>query len=150
DNEDRQSDRTPVARRWLGLYGQLAAATQAMVDEAMSAAEGLQEPARAAFEEAYVRPLDGRLAQLQRGLDHWRHRHSALMDLDLDAGELRHAGKTVRVSHRERQLLDFLLGHPGSPFTATALLLQAWHSSYLAEEQLRTYMVRIRRKLASV
>ena len=58
-----------------------------------------------------------------------------------------HGERTVRTSLRERQLLNALLGHPGRTLTARALLTQAWHSPYLTEEQLRTYVVRLRRKL---
>lgn len=150
DNEDRQADSAHVVLRWLQVYGQLTSATEAMIDEALATAESLEQPARRAFEDAHIRPLDGRLEHLRRGLAHWRRRHAALMHLVLEAGELRHAGRTARMSHREVQLLSFLLARPGTSFTPAALLVRAWHSSYLAEEQLRTYIVRVRRKLASV
>jgi DNA-binding response OmpR family regulator len=43
--------------------------------------------------------------------------------------------------------MRFLVERPGAFFAPRALLTRAWHASYLSEEQLRTYVARLRRKL---
>jgi PAS domain S-box-containing protein len=147
--EDRDVDDPALARRWLTVYGELAAATEALVRDAAGRAELLDQPARRTFEEQQIRPLESRLVRVREGHRHWRRRHAALIDLDFDLGEpdVRYHERAVQMSLRERQVLHALLSHPGQTFSAAALLVQAWHSSYLAEEQMRTYVVRIRRKL---
>lgn len=149
ESEDRAAASADVARRWLSVYGELTAATESLVRASEEGAAQLEQPARAEFEEAQVRPLDARLVRLRQGLEHWRRRHAELVHLEFDlaASDVAHGGRTVRMTRRERQLLHILLAHPGRWFTASALMVQAWHSSYLAEEQLRTYIVRLRRKL---
>ena len=54
------------------------------------------------------------------------------------------------MTHREQQLLRSPMERPGTFFPARALLARAWHASYLSEEQLRTYVARLRRKLTQL
>jgi DNA-binding response OmpR family regulator len=54
----------------------------------------------------------------------------------------------VTFSKRDWELLTFLLGNPGQWFTAEQLVRLAWRSSRFSAEQLRSYVLRVRRKLA--
>jgi DNA-binding response OmpR family regulator len=76
--------------------------------------------------------LEGHLRWVRDRASFWRERHAELTGLHLDA---------------EFQLLSFLSDHPGRHFPAGLLVARAWPDSDLCEEQLRTYLVRLRRKL---
>jgi len=149
ESEDRDVDSPRLARRWLNVYGELVAGTEGLLREATDRAQRMDKVARAKFEETQIGVLDARLTRLTRGLAFWRDRHATLVNLEFDLAheEVRYRDRVVRMSRRERQLLNLMLGHPGQWFRARALMVQAWHSSYLAEEQLRTYIVRLRKKL---
>jgi DNA-binding winged helix-turn-helix (wHTH) protein len=152
ESEDREDPNPELARRWLNVYGELTAATEALMGEASDRAERLGRIARAEFEDAHQHDLDARLTRARQGLAFWRRRHASLVDLEFDFahGLVTHRNRTLRMTRRELQLLNLLLGHPGQWYRASALMVQAWHSSYLAEEQLRTYVVRLRKKLAQL
>jgi DNA-binding response OmpR family regulator len=53
----------------------------------------------------------------------------------------------VALTRRESQLLTFLLEHPARFFDTRTLAARAWHDPHLASEQVRTYVVRLRRRL---
>ena len=55
--------------------------------------------------------------------------------------------KSEIFSRRDWELLTFLLANPGVWFTADQLVREAWRSSRYAPEQLRSYILRLRRKL---
>jgi DNA-binding response OmpR family regulator len=48
---------------------------------------------------------------------------------------------------REAQILELFLQHPNSSFTSRDLVEQAWGEEGLSDEQVRTYVVRLRHKL---
>jgi len=56
----------------------------------------------------------------------------------------------LKLTRRETDLLDFLLRHPGRPFTTRQLTVLAWQNSRLSDAQVRTYMMRLRRRLQTV
>jgi len=139
-----------LARRWLVIYEELVSVTEALLDGATGRAAALSRVAREHLLETEVRPLEARLAHMRARRDSWSRRHREQMDLEIDVvkGEVRYRGRVVAVTRREHQLLRFLMERPGTYFPATALLARAWHASYLSEEQVRTYVSRLRRKLA--
>lgn len=56
------------------------------------------------------------------------------------------SGAEVTLTGREWELFTFLLGHSNRYFTATDLVREAWGTVTIAEEQLRTYVSRLRQK----
>lgn len=139
-----------LSRRWLGIYEELVSVTEALHDDASGRAAALSRVAREHLEETEVRPLEARLAHLRSRRDSWSRRHRDQVGLEIDAAtsQVRYRGRAVVVTRREQQLLRFLLERPATFFPARVLLARAWHASYLSEEQLRTYVSRLRRKLA--
>ncbi|HEX3629293.1 MAG TPA: winged helix-turn-helix domain-containing protein, partial [Candidatus Dormibacteraeota bacterium] len=71
------------------------------------------------------------------------------LDLDTRRRILSHGGQRLRLTRRETELLAFLAERPGQFYAASQLVNQAWHAPELSEEQLRTYIVRLRRHLAT-
>lgn len=103
---------------------------------------------RAASPEERV-PLEKYLEWLRERLDFWRARHTELSGLQIDPARRTvtgHRGQ-VPLTRREFQLLSFLADHPGRHFPAALLVMRAWPDADLREEQLRTYLVRLRHKL---
>jgi DNA-binding response OmpR family regulator len=89
------------------------------------------------------------LSLLRDRLEEWRARHLELAGIDFDpyGRLLTVGGRSSHLTRREAQLLDWLLDHPGQYFSSDALIQGAWEDSRLAPEQVRTYIVRLRRKL---
>lgn len=141
-----------MARRWLGIYAELVGLTEALLDELRDRAEALSRAARAHVSETQIRPLEAHLARLQRRRDYWSARHAEVvgLEVDQDTGMVRYGDRTVQMTRREQQLLRFLIDRPGSFFPSRVLLARAWHASYLSEEQVRTYVGRLRRKLTEL
>ena len=95
--------------------------------------------------------MEGHLKRLQSRLEFWEHRFWELAGLDLDVRRrtLSHGGHRVRLTRRETELLAFLAERPGQYYQAPQLVSLAWGAPELSAEQLRTYIVRLRRHLAS-
>jgi DNA-binding response OmpR family regulator len=58
-----------------------------------------------------------------------------------------HDGREIDFTKREWELLSFFLANPNQFFSTTELLRAAWQSDQHSPEQLRSYVVRLRRKL---
>lgn len=82
----------------------------------------------------------------------WRDRHAELAGVTIDRSShtLTYAGKTLKLTRREADLLGFLLRHPKRPFTSRQLATLAWQNSRLSDAQVRTYIMRLRTRLREV
>ena len=134
------------ARRWIGFYGQLLAFNEELLgrlrhDVGDDGGRGLHVDDRIA---------EWELSRLRERLSFWQARHRELAGVDLDeaTGVLYGAQGAVALTAREAQLLNFLLQRPGHYFVPSLLAAQAWHDPRLASEQVRSYVVRLRRRLA--
>ena len=128
--------RDPVeVEHWISLYEERRNIWQRRLRRAATAEERVDA-------ERYLDWLRGRLA-------FWRDRHTALSGIQLDPVRRTVTGRlgSVPLTRREFQLLAFLADHPGRHFPAALLVMRAWQDADLCEEQLRTYLVRLRRKL---
>jgi len=92
------------------------------------------------------------LAWVDSRLEIWRDRHTELAGIRLDRQEhtLNFAGKSVPLTRREADLLDFLLRHPKRTFPPKQLATLAWQNSRLSDAQVRTYMMRLRCRLREI
>lgn len=96
-----------------------------------------------------VAGVDEERARIDDRLAFWRRRHVELGGvLSLGGDELAGLSGPVALTRREAQLLRFLADNPGQRFPAAVLLRRAWPDQALSEEQLRTYVSRLRRKLS--
>jgi len=70
------------------------------------------------------------------------------IELDPPRRAVRKAGKNVRLTPREFELLHYLMSHAGLPITHARLLHAVWGPEYGGElEYLRTFIHQLRRKL---
>ncbi|HEY8811493.1 MAG TPA: helix-turn-helix domain-containing protein [Candidatus Dormibacteraeota bacterium] len=145
--EDPDTQHAADARRWIAIYSQLLAFNEELLDRLH----------REVGDDAGQRGLDvdnriaeGELTRLRDRLAFWQRRHRELAGLDVDerAGVLYGADGPIPLTTRESQLLTFLLHRPDRYFAPSALAAQAWHDPRLAAEQVRSYVVRLRRRLA--
>jgi len=128
------------ARQWVSIYRELVTFSERTLSRLRSAGGDADEPV-----------METHLRRLQSRLDFWEGRLWELAGLDLDVRRrvLNYAGQRVTLTRREAELLAFLARRPGQFYSATQLVSLAWASPELSPEQLRTYVVRLRRHLAA-
>ncbi len=145
--EDPETLHAADARRWIAIYSQLLAFNEELLERLHREVGG----------DAGERGLDvddriaeGELTRLRERLAFWQRRHRELAGVDVDetAGVLYGVNGAIPLTVREAQLLTFLLHRPDRYFSPSALAAQAWHDPRLAAEQVRSYVVRLRRRLA--
>jgi DNA-binding response OmpR family regulator len=148
--EDPETQHALDARHWLNIYAELVAFHEDLLQRFRAGSAQLDAAGRERLKARELAPLRAEIARLRGRLHFWQNRCLELAGLELDptAHVLRYGNAEVRLTGREMQVLDVLLRNPGKRFRAEALISLAWHESRLAPEQLRTYVVRIRRKLA--
>lgn len=123
---------------WISIYEELGSVLRAILSRSnRHAADG---------------ELQKQLAWVEDRLEGWRDRHTELSGLALDRKEhlLTYAGRTVRLTRREADLLDFMLRHPKRVFTPKQLATLAWQNSRLSDAQVRTYVMRLRVRLHDI
>jgi len=68
--------------------------------------------------------------------------------IDSGSRSITRGERSVSFSRRDWELLTFLLANPGQWFTAEELVRLAWRSTRYSAEQLRSYVMRLRRKMS--
>jgi len=128
----------PEVAGWIAIYEELASVLRSVITRA----DGSEEAAQ----------LQGSLLWIDDRLAMWRDRHAELAGVVIDRVDhtLTYAGKSLRLTRREADLLDFLLRHPRRPFTSKQLATLAWQNSRLSDAQVRTYIMRLRSRLREV
>jgi len=138
------------ARQWVTIYRELvtfADRTLSRLRREGGGNNGNGVKAR----DADARGMEGHVRRLQARLDFWERRLWDLAGLDLDVRRrvLTYGGRRLTLTRREVELLAFLARRPGQFFPAAQLVNLAWAAPDLSPEQLRTYVVRLRRHLAT-
>lgn len=143
--EDPATPHVEDARRWIDIYARLIEFKQHLLNRVRAQPRDSHDAIEmdALLAEVQLNRLRSRLAFWQL-----RHRELAPLDIDERRGIVRLDGHSVHLTRREAQLLEFLLGHPGRYFDSITLAAEAWKDPNLAAEQVRTYVVRLRRKLS--
>jgi hypothetical protein len=128
------------ARQWVSIYREL-----------VSFSERTLSRLRREGGDPDERVMATHLRRLQSRLEFWERRLWDLAGLDLDVRRrvLSYAGQRLTLTRREAELLAFLARRPGQFYSASQLVSLAWAAPELSPEQLRTYVVRLRRHLAT-
>jgi hypothetical protein len=139
------------ARRWMSIYVDLIEFKRGILDRVGRDITKLPPIARKAAE-ADVKIIERQMDGYQNRLDLWYRRIWDLGGLWLDPeGRLiRYQGREATLTVREFQLLQFLLDHPHRYFTVTQILGHAWAEPALFPEEVRNYVQRVRKILASL
>jgi hypothetical protein len=136
--EDLTTSALPEVAGWISIYEELAVVLRSVI----SRADGNPD----------VVDLKRNLLWIEQRLAAWRDRHAELAGVVIDRRNhtLTYAGKSLRLTRREADLLDFMLRHPRKPFTSKQLATLAWQNSRLSDAQVRTYIMRLRTQLQEV
>ena len=136
--EDLTTSALPEVAGWISIYEEMASVLRAVIERADGSEAGVE--------------LVPHLRWVEERLGVWRDRHAELAGVVIDRTNhlLTYGGKTLRLTRREADLLDFLLRHPRRPFTSKQLATLAWQNSHLSDAQVRTYIMRLRARLREV
>jgi len=136
--EDLTTSVLPEVAGWISIYEEMASVLRSVIARANGSPD--------------AGALAHHLAWIEERLTMWRERHAELAGVVIDRKDhlLTYAGKSMRLTPREADLLDFLLHHPRRPFTSKQLAALAWQNSHLSEAQVRTYIMRLRSRLRDI
>ena len=150
EGEDPNTPHVEDARHWVSIYTQMLEFKERLLERAAEESRALPKPARDMVEAEDLRALADERAKIEDRLEYWRRRHWDLAGIDLDpaARTIVFQGAAVDLTHRELQLLEILLRNPNRYIPSSEILARAWHDASLAPEQVRSYVTRLRRKLA--
>ena len=148
EGEDISTNRWEDARHWMSIYSDLLEFKRGILGRMQRDLAGLHPTAQAAAA-VDLQIIETQMLGYQERLDLWFTRIWQLEGLQLDAADrmVRHRGRTVTLTKREFQLLQFLLEHPHRYFTTTQILGQAWADPALFPEEVRNYVGRLRKIL---
>ncbi len=136
--EDLTTSALPEVAGWISIYEEMASVLRSVISRADGASQ--------------ADALGSDLSWIEQRLAMWRDRHAELAGVVIDRKNhtLTYAGKSLPLTRREADLLDFLLRHPRRPFTSKQLATLAWQNSRLSDAQVRTYIMRLRSRLRAV
>jgi DNA-binding response OmpR family regulator len=149
EGEDIETDHWEDARHWMSIYDDLIRFKLGLLDRVRRELPKLHPVAqKAANEDLTI--IETQMAGYYDRLDLWYQRVWALQGLwlDPDGRVLRHKGKEAVLTNREFDLLQFLLDHPHRFYSASQIMGYAWSDSDLFPEELRNYILRVRKILA--
>ena len=148
EGEDPGTMRASDARRWIEIYSRLIEFKEELL-ERVRASTGDGSRGNQGELQVDEKVVLIEMARLRGRLTFWQRRHSELAPVDLDdsLGIVSATGAVVPLTRREDQLIRFLLQNPGRYFDTRTLAAKAWNDPSLASEQVRTYVVRLRRRL---
>jgi len=149
EGEDIETEHWEDARHWMSIYDDLIRFKLGLLDRVKRELPKLHPVAQAAADED-VRFIEAQMAGYYARLDLWFQRVWQLQGLWLDPNGriVRHKGRDAVLTHREFELLQFLLDHPHRYYTAAQITGLAWSDAALYPEEVRNYVLRLRRILA--
>ena len=143
--EDSAAADATEIRHYVRIYAELLSLEQDLLQRGLgSGSNGVPE---AAADD--VADLQAEVERLQARLSYWEKRLAEVRGIGLDEENrvLTHRNVSVSLTRRELQLLACLMRNPDGYLTSRRLIQKAWNAEPLAEEQVRSYIVRLRRKL---
>lgn len=147
--EDLDTQHWEDARHWMNIYEDLIHFKQRLLERVRNELPRLHPVAQAAAQED-IGFIEVQMEGYQVRLALWYQRAWKLhgMWLDPDGRVLRHMGREQDLTRREFELLQFLLERPHRFHTAAQITTYAWSDSTLVAEEVRNYVLRLRRILA--
>ena len=152
EGEDPASSFAQDARHWIAVYREMILFKDRLLDRVNYELERLPQAARSDVVDNDIGLITSQLRRYQRRLQFWYERQWDLEGLHVDetTRTVTFQDRSIRLTKREYQLLMLLISMSPEYVTARQLLVQAWHDARLPEETLRTYIVKLRAKLAEL
>ncbi len=147
--EDPSTSDPAATRHWVRIYLELVHFKSDVLERTLRVTAGMSPDVQAYTRGVEIPFLEDQLRQVQERLDYWQRRHLVLGGIHLDPAtrKLSYAGRSASLTTREAELASFLLAHTGQFFSAETLVSSAWGDPELTPEQVRIYVLRLRRKL---
>ena len=152
EGEDPETRFAQDARHWIAIYRELIAFRTGVLVRVQAQVRRLPASARADATRTDVPIIEEQLARYQRRLEFWYAKQWQLEGLvvDPESRALRYRDRVAMLTTREYQLFTTLANRTSGYTRSPQLLVEAWHDAGLPEETLRTYIVRLRAKLAEL
>jgi DNA-binding response OmpR family regulator len=152
EGEDPATGFTQDARHWIAVYRQMIAFKDALLGRIRANVKTLPPAGRRDVMDNDVAVIEQQLMRYRRRMEFWFARQWELEGLSIDVRTrtITYRERSIHLTRRELQLFNELAGRSPAYTTATQLLAEAWHDSRLPEETVRTYIVRLRRKLTEL
>src|SRR5580693_8367615 len=149
EGEDIDTEHWEDAHHWMSIYDDLIRFKLGLLDRVRRELPKLHPVAQAAADQD-VAFIEAQMAGYYARLDLWYRRVWQLQGLwlDPDGRRVRHQGKEAVLTNREFELLQFLLDHPHRYFSAAQITGLAWADPALFPEEVRNYVLRLRKILA--
>ena len=151
EGEDIGTNHWEDAHHWLSIYADLLNFKRGILGRVRRDLTKLEPVAQRAAN-ADLKIIESQMEGYQKRLDLWYQRVWQLQGLWLDPNGrvVRHKGQEAVLTHREFELLQFLLDHPRRYFTVDQILGQAWAEPALFPEEVRNYVQRVRKILVAL
>jgi len=143
---------TQDARHWIAVYRQMITFKDQLLARIRAHVGTLPPAGRQDVIDNDVAVLEVQLMRYRRRIEFWYARQWELEGLSVDpaARTVGFRERTIHLTRREYQLFSRLADRSPGYTSAEQLLAEAWHDSGLPQETVRTYIVRLRRKLADL
>ena len=149
--EDPLTEDPSDARTWIQVYEQLIGFKHRLLDQVKHEVARMPADLQPVVREDLT-IIEEQLHRYEARLAYWYDRHIALEGVMTDDATrtVGHKGATVQLTSREYQLFQAFLAHPGRYVMPRQLVIQAWGDATLSDEELRTYLTTLRRKLGEI
>ena len=139
------------ARTWINIYTQLIAFKHRLLQQVEDELERMPRRLQPVVREDLA-IIQEQLERYERRLEYWYKTHVALEGVMIDDEERRvtRRGATATLTRREFELFEVLLARPDQYLSARQLVMVAWGDTALSDEELRTYIGTLRRKLDEI
>ncbi len=151
EGEDPESLRPQDTRHWISVYREMIAFKEDLLGRVTTDLEHVSAAAQTDLNDD-IKLIDSQLKRYRRRLTYWVERQLELEEIAIDSRSrtVTYRDNSVTLTKREFQILAMLMSRPEKYFSPQQLLVEAWHDDQLPEESLRTYISRVRKKLAEL
>ena len=152
EGEDPNTVFASDVRHWIAVYREMVGFSEDVLGRLQAQLKTLPRAASQDGVADDVSTIAGQLDRYRRRLEFWYQRQWQLEGLEIDHAErtVAYRDRSIVLTRREFQLLVLLVSRSPNFITPSRLLVEAWHDGQLPEETLRTYIARLRAKLASL
>jgi len=152
EGEDPDTAFASDVRHWIAVYREMIGFNEDLLGRLEEQVQRLPKEAREGTVDDDVSVIAGQLDRYRRRLGFWYERQWQLEGLEIDHDErtVAYRDRAIAFTRREFQLFVLLVSRSPNFISPSRLLVEAWHDGQLPEETLRTYIARVRVKLASL
>jgi hypothetical protein len=152
EGEDPDTVFATDVRHWIAVYREMIGFNEDLLGRLEDQLQRMPRAARDGAVGTDVSVIAGQLERYRRRLGYWYERQWELEGLEIDYDErtVAYRDHSIAFTKREFQLFVLLVSRSPNFISPSRLLVEAWHDGQLPEETLRTYIARVRAKLASL